>query len=55
MTYDKSLIINSPPVEWLQVWKTMAMRKGQKLQDYDELNLMCIKLSPRGSGDGGSG
>ena len=29
--------------------------KRIKLQDYDELNLMCIELSPRGSGDGGSG
>ena len=29
--------------------------KRLKLQDCDELNLMCIKLSPQGSGDGGSG
>ena len=29
--------------------------KRLKLQDYDELNLMCINLSPQGSGDGGSG
>ena len=39
--------------------KIVDMRKA-KLQDCNELriyekDLMCIKLSPRGSGDGGSG
>ena len=29
--------------------------KRIKPQDYDQLNLMCIKLSPQGGGDGGSG
>ena len=43
------------PIECLQAWKNYGHEKRLKLQDYDELNLMCINLSPRGSGYGGSG
>ena len=48
------------PIECLQAWEIMAMRKWLKLQDCDELrkyerDLMCMNLSPRGSGDGGRG